>query len=173
MTRILPLLIALVLVGPAWAGDALIELAPKYRQKNVGGMDCVHCSIVNCLRIVGLWDKADEYWKRYSGDPNGAGPGEAAANLRSVGVKYQITHDCDEAALEQAVADGRGAAVTWGGPHVINLVGIVNGNAVLMGNMNTRENHEEPWGTFLQKHRQGGGWAVIICSGKPCEPTRQ
>ncbi len=150
--------------------SCLIDLDPKYRQHNDSGSDCVHCSIVNLLRINGEWKAADEFWRRYG--HTGADTSEGLApKLNSMGIRYQQTMRADKQFVVDAITSGRGVAVGVHGQHMLNVVGCDDQNVVLMGNMNgVGQNKTEPWSEFLAEF---DGWAVVILSGSPPKAVTQ
>ncbi len=154
-------------VKPGGSLSCLIQLDPKYRQHNDSGMDCVHCSVVNLLRINGLWKEADQFWQRYgqSGPDN---PPGLAAKLKSMGLHYQMTTRPSKQFIIDAIKSGRGVAVglrgNGGNGHVLNAVGCDDKSIVLMGNQVMDRNQTESWSEFMQKH---DGWAFVITSGSP------
>lgn len=142
----------------------LVYIPPDYRQHNIRA-SCVHASVTNCMRIVGLWEKADKYWNRYKGDPNGESAGSIRQKLNGFGIKHLIVRD--EESLIQSLKAGRAASVTWGGPHCVNLVGLVNGNAYIVDNERPSRYIIQPWRVFMSNFYSSGGWSVIILDGTP------
>lgn len=149
--------------------DALIYIPPDTRQHNQGG-SCGFASITNCLRSQGLWDKADQWWENYRGPINTY---NAKARLDKSGLKYKMIYNCDEKAIIDALESGRMVAVTWGGNHMVNIVGKIGNKAYLVDNNRPREYVIQSWDKFLRMHRAGGGWGVIILSGHPAKPVEQ
>lgn len=144
-------------------------LPKQYRQGNFRA-SCVYASVTNCLRIVGLWDKADKFWAAYRGDPNGENEWGISEKLDRFGVKHMVTHD--EQSLINALKAGRGCAVTWGGAHCVTLVGRINGYAYILDNQGNQY-RIRTWQKFMQGYKSSGGWAVIILDGQAPNAVEQ
>ncbi len=152
------------------AGDSqIMDLAPELRELNTDG-SCVHCSTSNLFWWLGEYAKAAEYIHRYHGGEN---PRHHPDKLQAIGAKFAMTSDGDTSLLEWAIANRRGAGVTWSDSHVINLVGRENGQAVLMGNHpnGIRRFFRQPWADFIQEWKSRGGWAFVILDGDVPPPV--
>lgn len=152
------------------AGDPqIMDLAPELRELNTDG-SCVHVSWANLYRWLGEYDRAEDYRELYSG---GESPGPHKRKLDEFGAKYALTTDGDEELLEWAIANRRGAGVTWSPSHCINLIGRENGEAVLMGNgpRGIKEYYRQPWDAFVKEFLAQGGWGFVCLEGVPPPPT--
>lgn len=151
------------------ADPQIMDLAPELRELNTDG-SCVHISTANLMRWLGLFDEAEEYRARYS---RGEVPDRHQRKLDAFGVRYAMTTDGDTSLLEWAIANRRGAALTWSPNHFINLCGRENGQAVLMGNgpRGIREFYRQPWNEFIAEFERQGGWAVCILDGEVPPPV--
>ena len=141
-----------------------IYIPYPYRQKNIRG-SCVYASVANCMKTANLWQEADIFWKKYKGDLNGENLRGISDKLTRLGIKHVVIHD--EQSLINALEAGRGAAVTWGRKHMVNLVGKSNNNAYIIDNERTNKPIVQSWQKFMSGFRRGGGWGIIILSGKP------
>lgn len=145
----------------------ITDIAPPFRQRNRAS-SCVHASTVMHLRYLGLYEQANYWWKNFRG---GESPRPHKEKMDLLGFRYVMTSDGDPQILEWAIANRRGAGVTWGGPHCVCLVGRVNGNAVILDNNRINEYIQQPWNEFLNEWRNCGGWAFVILDGVVPPPT--
>ena len=163
-------LLLLLMSTSVFAENYFIHIPSQYRQHNSRN-SCVHASVTNCLRIVGLGDTADKFWATYKGDWNGENSQGISFKLDKFNIKHVIVHD--EQSLINAVKCGRGAAVTWAGRHCVTLIGIRNGNAYLLENEGSMKYHIQSWAKFLSSWKRSGHWAVIVLSGQPAKMIKQ
>lgn len=147
----------------------LVYVPYEYRQENFRA-SCVYASVSNCMKSVHLWDKAEEFWNLYKGDPNGENPYGLKQKLDRFGVKYKQITNGNEQFLIDALKSGRLVAVSWGGRHMVNLAGKIDGNAYIIDNQSTGKYKIQPWSKFLNSWRRCGGWAVAITEGKVAKP---
>ena len=152
---------------PAHGTDKqLMDLAPPLRRSNPDG-SCVNCSVVMCLRWLGLYDNANQWWSRYRG---GETDWSTRQHMGREGIDFAMTDDGDHRLLEWAIANRRGAAVVWGGAHCVNLVGRENGYAVILDNNQIGRFKRQPWSQFLREWRRCGGWAFVVLDGQVPPP---
>lgn len=146
-----------------------IYIPPEFRQRNILA-SCVFASVTNCLRTVGLYDKAEKFWNTYKGDPDGESPEGISYKLTKFGIKHAVVRD--EQSLLNSLKFGRGCAVSWGGWHCVNLIGKYKNYYCILDNQGdgTRRYHTQIRSEFLQDWKSSGGWGVIILSGKPPKP---
>jgi len=169
MLRTLLFLLIICINTPLFGANYLIYIPQDYRQENMRA-SCVFASVTNCMRNANLWDEAEAFWQKYRGCPWGENPGGLRNKLDKFGVGYKQITNGDEKFLLSALSCGRCVAVSWGGKHMVNLAGKIDGNAYIVDNERTGHYIVQPWSKFLSGWRRCGGWAVVITSGMVTRP---
>ena len=149
-------------IAPA---DAItIDIPLSDRQRNYHGGSCVHASMATLFRWQGQPEIADWWILNHRGGENWQGLSRA---LNASGYDYSQTTAGDVAFLEWAIRTRRGAAVTWGGGHMVCLVELDEKRAGLIDNNRVGRIIWQPRTQFIAEWRRRGGWAVTPVYNPP------
>lgn len=141
--------------------DCLIYLPSNYRQHNRAS-SCTFASCTTCLRALHMWKTADKFWHNNGGPGNPHNVGRA---LDEAGVKYKMYTNGETKPIIESLEKGRPVALTWGGAHMVTMVGIINNHAYIIDNNHPTEYTIKDWPDFVRYYNRGGGWCIIFYSG--------
>ncbi len=141
-----------------------LNLPQKLRQRNYNGGSCVHASTVSALRWQGQHKMADWWRDAYSG---GEYSDRHITRMNQAGIKYAYTTSGNSNFLEWAIRNRYIAGITWGGNHMVNLVGFDNTNAYILNNNNTNKIIKQDKQRFFQQWKNEGGWAFALIYNSP------
>lgn len=152
-------------------GEQLCDLAPEWRQFNVGG-SCGHASTTSALRWVQLFPDADKWWATYRGGENFQ---RHLSRLKSAGFKYVETHDGDTRILDYAAASRRMAVVYWPTGHITCFVGYIDSNGKrccsILDNNHVKHLDFHEYRQWVQSWCDRGGCAFVVLDGTPPPPV--
>ena len=148
-----------------------VNLPLVLRQSNWVGPgrqgSCVWATTISLLRWQGQYQTADWIRKNYG---DGAWPGDTAAKLDRLGVRFAYVTNGDVKFLEWACRTRRGAGVTVrGGAHMVCLVHLDEKYAAILDNNSVSQFLWVPRETFIAEWKASHGWAITPVYA-PCPP---
>jgi hypothetical protein len=144
-----------------------VDLPVESRCRNYNGGSCVCASTISVLRWQGREDLADRLRSICSG---GQSSGSIIAKMERLELPYAYTNDGDAAFLDWSCQTRRGATIFWKPGHSCTLVGLTEGEAIVLDNNHVWQYERTPRDEFIRRWRGYGGFALTPLAGSPAPP---